>query len=174
MAMGNSLSLLVALLLVTFVFSTEEAHKAKPQPCPSPKYPFGDYHNCLEGKLPYRLETLPGLGWDNLRNRISGMVTFMNYSQCRTTEDGQYLIPDNVFVTALKESKASLNSELIDHWSNYSSMTSTTVNVEAHESFFGSISGSFSYENQDIKKRQVIYFGLFGYVNQKEKVAHSA
>ena len=86
------------------------------------------------------------------------MVTFKNYSQCKITEDGQYLIPDNVFVTALKESKASLHSELIDHWSNYSSMTSTTVNVEAHESFFGSVSGSFSYENQDIKKRQVINF----------------
>ena len=119
-------------------------------------FPFGDYRNCVfNGVLVPRLETLPGLGWDNLRNRVSGMVTFFNYSQCRTTEDGRYLIPDDVFVTPIKESKANLFSELIDHWSNYSSMNSRTINVEAHESFFGSISGSFSSEYSDVKKHQV-------------------
>ena len=130
------------------------------------KFPFGDYRNCvLNGVSLPRLETLPGLGWDNLRNRVSGMVTFFNYSQCRTTEDGRYLIPDDVFVTPIKESKASLYSELIDHWTNYSSMTSTTINVEAHESFFGSISGSFSSEYSDVKKHQVS-FGMSKPVHQ--------
>jgi hypothetical protein len=130
------------------------------------KFPFGDYRNCvLNGVSVPRLETLPGLGWDNLRNRVSGMVTFFNYSQCRTTEDGRYLIPDDVFVTPIKESKASLYSELIDHWTNYSSMTSTTINVEAHESFFGSISGSFSSEYSDVKKHQVS-FGMSKPVHQ--------
>ena len=125
---------------------------------PRPNFPVGDYRNCvLNGISVPRLETLPGLGWDNLRNRVSGMVAFFNYSQCRTTEDGRYLIPNDVFVTPIKESKAALFSELIDHWTNYSSMTSTTINVEAHESFFGSISGSFSSEYSDVKKHQVSF-----------------
>ena len=154
-------SFVVATVLSTLAVSTEVT-KGNTQPTVStpkntPKWPLGDYHNCLDdNSMPYRLEALPGLGWDNLRNRVSGMVILLNYSQCRTTEDGRYLIPDDVFVTPIKESKASLNSELIDHWSNYSSMTSTTVNVEAHESLFGSISGSFSYEHQDVKKHQVM------------------
>lgn len=153
-------SLVLATVLSTLAVSSEATGgegNTQPTPKKTPKWPLGDYHNCLDvDNLPYRLEALPGLGWDNLRNRVSGMVTFLNYSQCKTTEDGRYLIPDDVFVTPIKESKASLNSELIDHWSNYSSMTSTTVNVEAHESLFGSISGSFSYEHQDVKKHQVI------------------
>lgn len=147
----------MACLLSTPSLSTEVAKEnTVPTPKNSPKWPLGDYHYCLVDNLPYRLEALPGLGWDNLRNRYSGMVTFMNYSQCKTTEDGRYLIPDDVFVTPIKESKASLNSELIDHWTNYSSMTSTTINVEAHESFFGSISGSYSSEYRDVKKKQVM------------------
>ena len=149
-------SLLMPLLLIGIAVAQQDTGVEK-SPDYTPKWPVGDYHNCLgaNGKLPYRLEALPGLGWDNLRNRVSGMVTFANYSHCRTTEDGQYLIPDDIFVTPLKQSKASLHSEIIDHWSNYSSTTATTVNLEAHESFFGSISGSFSYENQEVKKRQV-------------------
>ena len=119
-------------------------------------FPIGDFRNCiLNGFSAPRLETLPGLGWDNLRNHVSGMVALFNYSQCRTTEDGRYLIPDDVFVTPIKESKASLFSELIDHWTNFTSTTSTTVNAEAHESYYGSISGSFSSEYSDVKTRQV-------------------
>ncbi|CAB3988351.1 Hypothetical predicted protein, partial [Paramuricea clavata] len=153
---------LIALLVLfcrnsfTSASETEGKDAGKQAYDPRPNFPFGDYRNCvLNGISVPRLETLPGLGWDNLRNRVSGMVVFFNYSQCRTTEDGRYLIPDDVFVTPIKESKAALFSELIDHWTNYSSMTSTTVNVEAHESFFGSISGSFSSEYSDVKKHQV-------------------
>lgn len=159
--------------LSTSALSTEVTTEGNTQPQPkpnNPKWPAGDYHYCLVDNLPYRLEALPGLGWDNLRNRVSGMVTFLNYSQCKTTEDGRYLIPDDVYVTPIKESKASLNSEIIDHWSNYSSMTSTTVNVEAHESLFGSISGSFSYEYQDVKKRQFEDFAATSRVQLRYRV----
>jgi hypothetical protein len=155
---------LIALLVLfcrnsfTSASETEGKDAGKQAYDPRPNFLFGDYRNCvLNGISVPRLETLPGLGWDNLRNRVSGMVVFFNYSQCRTTEDGRYLLPDDVFVTPIKESKGALFSELIDHWTNYSSMTSTTVNVEAHESFFGSISGSFSSEYSDVKKHQVSF-----------------
>lgn len=135
--------------------STQQVHSAKPN------FPFGDYRNCvLNGITLPRLETLPGLGWDNLINRVSGIVALYNYSLCRTTEDGLYLIPNDVFVIPIKESKASLFSELIDHWTKFTSTTSKTINVEAHESFFGSISGSFSSEYSDVKKHQVSSFAL--------------
>ena len=150
--------LLALFCLNSFTDASESDGKVSGQQCtaPQPKFPFGDYRNCIfNGISTPRLETLPGLGWDNLRNRVSGIVASFNYSQCRTTEDGRYLLPDDVFVTPIKESKAALFSELIDHWTNYSSTTSTTVNVEAHESFFGSISGSYSSEYSEVKTHQV-------------------
>ena len=98
------------------------------------------------------MEVLPGIGWDNLRNFGMGMVTYRNYSQCLTTEDGKYLIPDNVFAIAIKESSVVMNSEYFDHWNNYSSMTSNSINTEAD---FGPISGKFSAEFQSVKKHQV-------------------
>ncbi len=42
------------------------------------------------------LEVLPGGGWDNLRNIDMGRVMNLSYSQCQTTEDGVYFIPDEV------------------------------------------------------------------------------
>ena len=152
--------LLSLFCISSFTNALEHQENDPKETVPSPRrqFPVGDYRNCIfNGNLTPRLETLPGLGWDNLRNRISGMVAFFNYSQCRTSEDGRYLIPNDVFVTPLKESKAALFSELIDHWTNYSSTTSRTVNVEAHESFFGSISGSFSSEYSEVKKHQVSF-----------------
>ncbi len=101
--------------------------------------------SACSGKDIKRLEVLPGGGWDNLRNIDMGRVTISNYSLCKITEDGQYILPDNAFVIPLKESKVSTFASMYDHWTNYSSTTATTINAEAHGSFFfGSISGSFS------------------------------
>lgn len=85
-----------------------------------------------------------------------GMVTWKNYSQCLTSEDGKYLIPDNTYVVPLKESNVVLNSEYFDHWNNYSSMTSNSINLGAHGSLFGwSLGGKFSSEFESVKKHQV-------------------
>lgn len=121
------------------------------------RFPVGDVRNCFSlAQGINRLEVLPGGGWDNLRNVHMGMVTYRNYSQCKTTEDGKYLIPDDTFVYPLKKSNAEVFAEVFDHWTNYSSTTSTSINVEASGSFgFGSISASFSEEHESIKKHQV-------------------
>lgn len=149
---------LVAFLSVLSLSTGVTEENPRPTSQDSPKWPKGDYHYCLVDNLPHRLEVLPGMGWDNLLNRDSGMVAFRNYSLCKTTEDGRYLIPDDVYVLPIKESVTSLNSELIDHWSNYTSTTSKTINGESRRSslLYGSISGSFSAEYQDVKKQQVM------------------
>jgi hypothetical protein len=118
-----------------------------------PKYPTGDFRNCPPQKGVIRFEVLPGGGWDNLRNIDMGQVAFMNYSKCLVTEDGQYLIPDSTHVVPLKKSKVETFGELIEHWSNYSSITSSSINADA--SFYSVVSGSFSEEHQQIKKHQV-------------------
>ena len=122
------------------------------------EFPLGDPRNCLrvDYKDLLRLEVLPGTGWDNLRNLNMGMVTTKNYSRCVTSEDGKYLIPDGTYVIPLKESNVALNSEYFDHWNNYSSMTSNSVNLGAHGSIYGwSLGGKFSSEFQSVKKHQV-------------------
>lgn len=139
--------------------AAQQCSKDVPASFPSKyTYPAGDPRYCLQGdnKDLLRMEVLPGTGWDNLRNLNMGMVVWKNYSQCLTSEDGKYLIPDNTYVVALKESNVVLNSEYFDHWNNYSSMTSNSINAEAHGSIFGvSLGGKFSSEFESVKKHQV-------------------
>uniref|UniRef100_A0A7M5TZ69 MACPF domain-containing protein n=1 Tax=Clytia hemisphaerica TaxID=252671 RepID=A0A7M5TZ69_9CNID len=121
------------------------------------QFPIGDPRNCfLQDNTLVRMEVLPGTGWDNLRNLDMSMVVWKNYSQCLTSDDGKYLLPDNIFVIALKKSSVELTSEYFDHFSDYTSSTSTSINAEAHASGFGiGVSGKFSSEFQHIKKSQV-------------------
>ena len=119
-------------------------------------FPLGDPRSCPLSKGVYRFEVLPGGGWDNLRNLHMGVVSVMNYSKCKTSDDGKYLIPDNVFLYPVKESKVDTFAELYDHWNNYLSTTTKSINAEASANFFfGSISGSFSFEHESVKKHQV-------------------
>lgn len=86
-----------------------------------PNFPVGDPRRCMigNGDPKYRFEVLPGGGWDNLRNKEMGMVVNFNYSKCKTTEDGRYLLPDGVYTIPLKTSKVETFAELITHWTNY-------------------------------------------------------
>lgn len=83
--------------------------------------PIGDPRRCMleSGDPKYRFEVLPGSGWDNLKNEELGRVVTYNYSKCRTTEDGRYLLPDGVYTIPLKRSKVETFAELITHWMNY-------------------------------------------------------
>lgn len=76
------------------------------------------------------LEALPGGGWDNLRNVDMGGVMDLTYTNCRTTEDGQYIIPDEIVTIPQKQSNLEMNSEILESWMNYQSSTSYSINTE--------------------------------------------
>ncbi|KAK2898681.1 hypothetical protein Q8A67_010099 [Cirrhinus molitorella] len=99
------------------------------------------------------LEVLPGGGWDNLRNIDMGRVMNLSYSQCQTTEDGVYLIPDEVFVIPQKESGVETHSEIITSWLNQTSSTSSSINADV--SFLSVLNGKYSEENRRMKTHQV-------------------
>ncbi|MEQ2229190.1 hypothetical protein ILYODFUR_016418 [Ilyodon furcidens] len=99
------------------------------------------------------LEVLPGGGWDNLRNLDMGRVMNLSYFYCQTTEDGLYLIPDEVFVIPQKETGVETNSEIISSWLEQKSTTSHSINADA--SFFSVLNGKFSSENTRMKSHQV-------------------
>jgi hypothetical protein len=120
---------------------------------PEAKFFVGDPRNCDVDSTAHRMEVLPGIGWDNLQNLDMSQVLAVNYSQCKTTADKKYLLPDHTFVVPIKQSKVDLFSQLYDHWSDYKSSTSYSINAEA--SFFSVVSGSFSTDFQYNKERQV-------------------
>lgn len=71
-----------------------------------------------------------------------GRVMDLTYTNCRTTEDGQYIIPDEIFTIAQKESNLEMNSEILESWVNYQSVTSYSINAEL--SLFSKVNGKFS------------------------------
>ena len=97
-------------------------------------YPIGDVRNCpssqptdLSAPL-YRMAVLPGIGFDNLRNLDKGQVVQYNYSTCKISSDGKYLLPDNVFLIPKQMSNVDVFAEFFNHWDDYKSMTSASIN----------------------------------------------
>ena len=99
------------------------------------------------------LEVLPGGGWDNLRNMDMGRVMNLSYFQCQTTEDGLYLIPDEVFVIPQKETGVETSSEILSSWLDQKSSTSHTINSDI--SFLTVLNAKFSSESMRMKTHQV-------------------
>ncbi|EHA98796.1 Macrophage-expressed gene 1 protein [Heterocephalus glaber] len=111
------------------------------------------FQKCRDAlKLPV-LEVLPGGGWDNLRNIDMGRVIELTYTRCRTTEDGQYIIPNEIFTIPQKESSLEMNSEILQSWTDYRSSTSSSVNLDV--ALFSKVNGKFSAEFQRMKTLQV-------------------
>jgi len=100
------------------------------------------------------MEVLPGIGWDNLRNKDLGLVFEYEYTQCQLTNDRKFLLPDGVFAIPVQQSDVEIYSELITHWVNHSSLTSNSINVEGH-TFFASLGGKFSMEY--IQAKETMY-----------------
>lgn len=111
------------------------------------------FQKCKDALNLPTLEVLPGGGWDNLRNVEVGRVLALTYTNCRTTEDGQYIIPDEVFTIPQKQSNLDINSEILESWTNYQSSTSNSINLEL--SLFFKVNGKFSFDFQRMKTLQV-------------------
>ncbi|KAH9492034.1 Macrophage-expressed protein 1 protein [Bulinus truncatus] len=123
-------------------------------------WPIGDSRRCIDRlRLSQmdasRFDVLPGVGWDNLRNLEASLVVTYNFTLCKLTDDGNFLIPDNVFTIPIKTSKVERFAELIDQWQTSSSLTANSINVEAGLSLSQfSISGKYSSEHQELKSKQ--------------------
>lgn len=139
-------------LLIAILYQTVLSSELTPI-IPKPKFIVGDPRNCDVDLKLNRMEVLPGIGWDNLQNLDKSQVLSVNYSQCKTTADKKYLLPDHTFVVPIKQSRVDMFSQLYDHWSDYKSSSSFSINAEA--SFFSVVSGSFSTDFQYNKERQV-------------------
>ena len=124
----------------------------------TPAFPVGDVRNCpykqlMDPSKPLlRIDVLPGMGFDNLRNLEIGQVYQYNYSTCQISEDGIYLLPDSVFLVPVQHTELDLYAHYIDHFDNHTSETSNSVNVEAE---YGRISGKFSADFQNSKMHMV-------------------
>lgn len=146
-------------IVVPFVLIYASYNQANPTNLPSVEFfKEGDINRCLAhlGDGVERFEVLPGIGWDNLENRDGGLLVSFNYSKCQTTDDGKYLIPDNIFTVPLKTSHLEIFGEIFDHWTDYTSSTASSINLNADlqkDTF--SISGSFSAEFENVKKHQI-------------------
>ncbi|XP_060564488.1 macrophage-expressed gene 1 protein-like [Ruditapes philippinarum] len=153
----NSVAVVFHLAIAVHLVLGDDSITAAPSSGNNNEYPVGDPRRCTSKKSDrvLRFEVLPGGGWDNLRNREMGILTNYNYSQCRTTEDGKFLIPDGIFTIPIKSSKVETYAELITHWDNFTSTLSRGVNVHAglHFSHVG-ISGKFSDEYESVKSTQ--------------------
>lgn len=98
------------------------------------------------------MQVVPGVGWDNLRNLETGLVTSFTYSQCQVTYDRKYLIPDNTFAIPQKTSIVEQNAEIIEHWDSYISTTAQSINTGID--LLGKIGGKFSTEYRRVKSSQ--------------------
>lgn len=139
--LSRSFVLVAWLSLATVAVATDDAPAA-----PAEEEVLGHFSKCGKHKTP-KFEVLPGIGWDNLRNIEAGQVVQFNYSECKTTEDGKYLIPNSVYTIPVKSSYVQTFADYYETWHAQTSTTSNTINVlTGLLKPFGVISGKFSSE----------------------------
>ena len=130
-------------------------------PTDQPSYSLGDIRNCPTHQLQNpsiplnRMDALPGLGFDNLRNIDTGIVYDRSYSECTISSDGTYLLPDGVYLVPMLQSQVDQFANVYDHFNDYESQTSSSINAHFSYSGFSSISGKFSADFQNTKKKMV-------------------
>ena len=116
-------------------------------------FPVGDPRNCLPDLRDrgLRIDVLPGIGWDNLRNVDQSSVLAFNYSQCRTTYDEQYLLPNGMTAIPKLQSKVDTYASVFEHVLNYTSNTAFSINFDA--TVYSIISGKFSTEYETFREQ---------------------
>ena len=148
--------LLATALLLTFASKSTATNDTVAM---SYQYPFGDVRNCdvmHTGKPLVRMDALPGLGFDNLRNiDLNNVLDFNNYSRCQVSRDGLYLLPDSVFLIPIQESMVDVFAEYFDTFQDYTSQTAASVNLQFKYTSDFSISGKFSVGHRDTKSKMV-------------------
>ncbi|KAK7468052.1 hypothetical protein BaRGS_00036703, partial [Batillaria attramentaria] len=109
-------------------------------------------HQSLE-----RWSVLPGLGWDNLRNLEQRRVVTFTFNQCRTTDDGRFLLPDGFIVVSIKSSEILKDAGIIDHWKYWKSLGAQSINLDVSFGFpkFLEVSGKYSSDFLDVKETQL-------------------
>uniref|UniRef100_A0A914ENN9 Macrophage-expressed gene 1 protein n=1 Tax=Acrobeloides nanus TaxID=290746 RepID=A0A914ENN9_9BILA len=103
------------------------------------------------------LEGLVGVGWDNLMNIPFSAVLASNFSECRTSPDLKFLIPDNMQVLPVKQTDLDRAAEYYKHHKDAFEATTFKINsgVSLALGHLGSISGSFSAKYQETKEKMV-------------------
>ncbi|EUB62738.1 Macrophage-expressed gene 1 protein [Echinococcus granulosus] len=103
-----------------------------------------------------KLSILPGSGWDNLVNEERGLTTNREvYKMCRTSDDGNYLIPDGMTIEPIKSTQIELSSKVFTHFTNYTSLTAFSMNSAADVKLhFVSVGGDFSLEKDVVRKAE--------------------
>ena len=126
------------------------------------QYPVGDIRNCPTNQLQnpdatlLRMNVVPGLGFDNLRNLDVGRVYNITYSSCQISDDGLYILPNDIYLVPVLNSQVDFSAEIYDHFDNWKSSTSASINIEAkYSSSFSQISGKFSTDYQTTKTKMV-------------------
>lgn len=120
------------------------------------QYPVGDIRNCNIDQGITRLNALPGLGFDNLRNIDTGRVYDVSYSKCMLSDDGRFVLPDGAYLSQVLNSEVDYSASVYDHFDSHVSTTAASVNVEAkYSNAFSDISGKFSTEYMDTKTKMV-------------------
>ena len=74
-----------------------------------------------------------------------------NYSTCRESYDGKFLVPDSVSMFPLKEVENKLHAEIFERWLDYKSITSSNVNAGILQL------GKFSAEIQAVREKEQLY-----------------
>ena len=128
--MGVIMKAIVFVLILNGVSSQQFQVNQSERSPPMSSYSNGDVRNCIfdmEARTtsPRVLETLPGLGFDNLRNFDMDRVHSVDYTTCKMTSDGKYLLPDGYFIVPRHGTDISLFSEYFNQWYDYRSLTSS-------------------------------------------------
>ena len=125
-------------------------------------YPVGDIRNCPTTQLQdtnstlLRMSPLPGLGFDNLRNLDVGRIYNLNYSTCQISSNGLYILPNDIYLIPVLNSEVDYSAEVFDHFNDWKSTTSTSINVEgSYGSVFSKINAKFSTDYQSTKSKMV-------------------
>uniref|UniRef100_T1JLV4 MACPF domain-containing protein n=1 Tax=Strigamia maritima TaxID=126957 RepID=T1JLV4_STRMM len=93
-----------------------------------------------------------GFGWDALTNKNTNQTLHLTYSQCKVTNDGRYLIPDETVDLSKTTTETQVLNNLIEYWLNYSPITAR--GYEKWPQNAGSLYFTLSHDYLELKKYQ--------------------